>query len=500
MIKSVLAYVSPSKPVKTTPISRKVAVTGAGGYIGSHVVDALLRDPDGRFEVVGTVRSLKDDTKIEHLYALPNAKQKLTLVEADLLNPESLEAAFEGCDFVLHVASPFIMTTMKAVKNAEERIVKPAVEGTKAVMRAANACGVQKVVVTSSVFAIYGRPNEKGVGHTFTEEDWNTSSTLDDAYALSKKLAEMEAWKLAAELELELAVINPSLVLGPPLSKRVDGESVNFMRDILSGKFQSGVPRTLMAAVDVRDVAMAHVRAMLDPKAKGRYICSNKTIELKGLCDLLTPEYKGWPLPKAVVPKWLVKLMAPLTGMATRESIENTVGIDYDVSNTRLTTGLGLHLRPLKETVIDMTKAMVDLKMVTPPEHKAEHKGQHKVLKATKLGIAALAAATLAAKLRKPSSDRPAGPKKTDPVTTTGLKSRFAKFYPSASLTALSPFGKRKPESETSSKGPAFPVASLTLAGTSHISRAFQVLSAIHPANLPHKKESLSDKMTKRFV
>jgi FlaA1/EpsC-like NDP-sugar epimerase len=127
MIKSVMAYVSPSKPVKTSsiPISRKVAVTGAGGYIGSHVVDALLRDPDGRFEVVGTVRSLKDDIKIEHLYALPNAKQKLTLVEADLLNPESLEAAFEGCDFVLHVASPFIMTMMKAVKNAEEVPIGP---------------------------------------------------------------------------------------------------------------------------------------------------------------------------------------------------------------------------------------------------------------------------------------------------------------------------------------------------------------------------------------
>jgi hypothetical protein len=52
-------------------------------------------------------------------------------------------------------------------------------------------------------------------------------------------------------------------------------------------------------------------------------------------------------------------------GIATRESIENTVGIDYDVCNTRLTTGLGLRLRPLKETVIDMTKAMVI--QATPP-------------------------------------------------------------------------------------------------------------------------------------
>jgi nucleoside-diphosphate-sugar epimerase len=81
-------------------------------------------------------------------------------------------------------------------------------------------------------------------------------------------------------LELELAVINPSLVLGPPLSKRVDSESVNFMRDILSGKFQSGVPRTLLAAVDVRDVAMAHVRAMLDPKAKvGNVQCTSVNIQ-----------------------------------------------------------------------------------------------------------------------------------------------------------------------------------------------------------------------------
>eukprot|EP00959_Pyramimonas_sp_CCMP1952_P102769 2149179-Pyramimonas_sp.AAC.1 len=127
MIRTVIDYMSPisrKQRLRLAPPSElsklKVAVTGAGGYIGSHVVNALLQVADERLEVVGTVRDLNDESKYRHVKALQNAETNLTLVEADLLKPESLEAAFEGCDYVLHVASPFILTMMKPTKNPEQ--------------------------------------------------------------------------------------------------------------------------------------------------------------------------------------------------------------------------------------------------------------------------------------------------------------------------------------------------------------------------------------------
>ena len=111
-----------SVPVEDTPV---VLVTGASGFIASHVLKVLLQD--GRFRVRGTVRDAENEAKVRPLYELvPNASHPLELVSAELANEESWKNAVKDCTYVLHLASPF---PSKLPKN-EDSVIQPAVQGT----------------------------------------------------------------------------------------------------------------------------------------------------------------------------------------------------------------------------------------------------------------------------------------------------------------------------------------------------------------------------------
>ena len=133
--------VESSKPI--------VLITGVSGYLGSHVGLVFLKD--GNFTVRGTVRDTKNEKKILPLKkAFGELFDKLTLVEADLENKESIFNAVKGANFVVHTASPF---PLKAPKT-EAELINPAVNGTLAVMEASHANKVKRVVITSSIAAI----------------------------------------------------------------------------------------------------------------------------------------------------------------------------------------------------------------------------------------------------------------------------------------------------------------------------------------------------------
>ena len=145
-----------------------VLVTGASGYIASHIVKQLLVRGDVR--VRGTVRNLKNDKKVTPLREMvPEAKHPLELVEAELTNAESWKEAVKGCSYVYHVASPIPV----AIPRDENVLVRPAVEGAVNVLTACSeASTVKRVVLTSSLGAVsigmYG-----DMGREYTEEDWS---------------------------------------------------------------------------------------------------------------------------------------------------------------------------------------------------------------------------------------------------------------------------------------------------------------------------------------
>ena len=130
----------------------KVGITGITGYVGSQVCKLLLEK--GNYAVKGTVRSIKNAQKMQPLKdAFGDNYDKLEIVEADLTNKDSIYSFVKGWDYIIHVASPFPQVDQKIDENA---VMKPAVEGTLNILRAASEFGVKRVVCTSSLQAIRG--------------------------------------------------------------------------------------------------------------------------------------------------------------------------------------------------------------------------------------------------------------------------------------------------------------------------------------------------------
>lgn len=239
-------------------MAERVLLTGISGYIGQYCGAQLLNQG---FEVVGTVRSLSKADATRSAIAAVAPVEKLTFAEADLLSDEGWNEAMQGCSYVMHVASPFVLAEPKD----ENELITPAVEGTRRVIGAAKRAGVRRLVLTSSTVAmITGKPSGR-----YGPDAWSDISANIGAYAKSKTLAERAAWDAVAGGEMELTVVNPGAVFGPSLGAQVDGQSVTLMTDMIGGKMPM-IPDVAMGMVDVRDVARLHVAAMTTPAASGQ--------------------------------------------------------------------------------------------------------------------------------------------------------------------------------------------------------------------------------------
>jgi nucleoside-diphosphate-sugar epimerase len=330
-----------------------ILVTGATGYIASWIVKYLI---DEGYTVHGTVRSKSDEEKNAHLLQLgENGKGKLILFEADLLKKNSFDEAIKGCELVIHTASPFLI---KGIKNVDKQLIEPALEGTRNVLQAANnATSVKRVVLTSSVVAIYGDGIDvfKTTNGIFTEKDWNTTSTkTHQPYNLSKTLAEKEAWRISKEQDRwDLLVINPGFVMGPSLSKRIDSASIDFMRSLINGKFASGLPDLYFSLVDVRDVAKAHINAGFREKASGRHILIADVKRAIEMAEILREKFHDeYKLPKSVLPNFVVYLIGPFMDLSWKY-LKRNLSIPFKLDNSYSKTDLGITYKSLKQTITE---------------------------------------------------------------------------------------------------------------------------------------------------
>ncbi|AOP32877.1 diaminohydroxyphosphoribosylaminopyrimidine deaminase [Leptospira tipperaryensis] len=348
--------------------SKPVLVTGGAGYIASWVIQYLLEDG---LSVRATVRDKGDSKKISHLLKLGEKfPGKLEFFEADLLKEGSFLNAIQergGVELIIHTASPFLRD---GVKNPQKELVDPAVLGTKNVLLSANqSSSVKRIVLTSSIAAVMG-DNSDASNHPenrLSEADWNTTSSLShQPYPYSKTLAEKEAWKIAGEQsQWDLVTINPSFVMGPSLSERADGTSVNFMLSMINGKFASGVPDMMIGFVDVRDVARAHILAGFTPSAKGRHIVSSETLKFLDVAKKIQEKFGNrFPVPKNAIPKFLTYLIGPFFGLSW-PYISRNVGIPFALDHTYSKKDLGLTYRPIAETFAEHIQQIVSSKMLS---------------------------------------------------------------------------------------------------------------------------------------
>ncbi|MEM7433632.1 MAG: NAD-dependent epimerase/dehydratase family protein [Myxococcota bacterium] len=334
-------------------------VTGASGYAASWIVNELLKRGA---TVRATVRDPSNEEKCRHLVVMGNEHPgTLELAKADLLDPGAFDRVVDGARVVIHTASPFIVGK---VTDPQAQLVEPALSGTKNVLQSVErATSVEKVVVTSSVAAIYGDAVEAShvPGGRFTEEHWNTSSSADhQPYSYSKTVAERSAWEMCnAQGRWKLATINPGFVLGPSKTPRADSESIKFMRDLIRGRYKFGAPPLSFGIVDVRDVATAHVEAAIRPfEGRAILVAGSRTILDMGLA-LRARLGASRPFPTRPIPTPLLYLFGPPQGFSWK-FLRDNAGHPIDFDTTRSTDQLGMRYRPIDDTLADHAEQLIE--------------------------------------------------------------------------------------------------------------------------------------------
>jgi dihydroflavonol-4-reductase len=238
-------------------------VTGASGFLGSHVAKVLC-EQGARLRLL-----VRASSNLKNLQGL-NADT----VTGDLRDPASLEKALAGCDTVFHVAADYRLWV-----RDPHQMYRANVEGTRALLDAARKNAVQRIVYTSSVATIGFTSN----GHTADEDSPVSLEDMIGHYKRSKFLAEQIALE-AGRSGMHVVTVNPTTPVGEQDVKPTPTGRI--VLDFLKRKFPAYV-ETGLNLVDVRDCARGHVAALEKGKSGERYILGGENLTLKQILDKL---------------------------------------------------------------------------------------------------------------------------------------------------------------------------------------------------------------------
>lgn len=336
--------------------SKPILVTGASGFVALHTIIQLLQQG---YTVRATLRSLSREAEVrETISKHVEANDRLEILPADLEQESGWNEAMQNVEYVLHIASPFPLFEPKH----EDELIIPAVQGTVRVLRVAHKAGVRRVVQVSSNAAISA--GHSGENKIFTEADWSDVEKNIGAYSKSKTLAERSAWDFINGTEnlnkMELAVINPPLILGPVPNKNVR-TSIELVRTMMLGQVP-GVGRIKMGLVDVRDVASAIILAMNTPEAAGNrfLVAADKSMWLKDIADLLYDKYaaRGYKINRIQFPSFLVHFIALFDKKVSR--VTESLDWDYELSNEKAKRVLKWTPRSAEESILSMAESLIE--------------------------------------------------------------------------------------------------------------------------------------------
>jgi nucleoside-diphosphate-sugar epimerase len=340
-----------------------VLVTGGSGFIGSHCILHLLA---AGHQVRTTVRNLTREGDVRATLKAGGAEpgDRLVFVAADLEGDAGWPDAVAGCEYVLHVASPF----PPGIPKDENELIVPAREGALRVLRAARDAGVKRVVLTSSFAAIgYGQAPQTA---PFDETNWtDPDGSGVTPYVKSKTLAERAAWDFISRegRQLELAVVNPVGVFGPVLGPDYS-TSILLVQRLLDGAVP-GCPRMCFGAVDVRDVADLHLRAMTNPAARSeRFLAvAGDFMWMIDIARILKRRMgaAGNKVPTRQLPNWLVRLAAlrdPAVGQIVPE-----LGKVKNATNAKARRVLGWTPRSNEDAIVATAESLVEIRRDRSP-------------------------------------------------------------------------------------------------------------------------------------
>ena len=340
-------------------MTNKVLLTGISGWIAKHTAIELL---NAGYEVLGTIRNknLVDQTK--QTISKYASTEKLSFVELDLLKDDGWNEAAKGCSYIFHIASPFPMK----VSSNRENLLPVAVDGTLRVLNAGLNAGVEQIIKTSSIVAMFRKPNRTNP-YTFGENDWSDENWIEGVsdYFLSKTKAEKAAWRLMESkgLKNKLTTINPGGVFGDALDKK-GGTSIEYIRQFMKGKFP-GAPKFAVLISDVKDIAKAHVACIGNNKVGGRRLIVGKDVkrlvELSQLIAEAMPEYKK-KLPTKELPNLMVKLISYIDSSA--KTMIPDLGIMMQTDTSYAEEILGFKFKPAKGCISENARSVVRLGLV----------------------------------------------------------------------------------------------------------------------------------------
>ncbi|WP_416440576.1 SDR family oxidoreductase [Leeuwenhoekiella sp. A16] len=333
-----------------------VLVTGGTGFVGVHSILQLLQKG---YKVKTTLRSLNRKDEVIKMLKIGGITSfhDITFIEADLTKDDNWDNAVKGCDYVLHIASPIFLSLPKN----ENEMIRPAVDGTLRVLKAARNAGVKRVVMTSNFGAV--GYSQKDPSTEITENEWtNPNQKGLSSYNKSKVLAERAAWDFINSEggNMELSVINPVAIFGPSLGPDISS-GFELLRNLINGSMKA-VPNLALNIIDVRDVADLHIRAMTNPQAKGqRFLAlAGGTMTLPEIASFLKnrmPEVSK-NISTRKLPNWAVHIAALFSPKA--KNIASMLKANRNTSNAKAKNILGWQpISNNEEAVIATIESMI---------------------------------------------------------------------------------------------------------------------------------------------
>jgi nucleoside-diphosphate-sugar epimerase len=325
-----------------------VLVTGANSFYSAAIMDMLVKR---NVKIHAAVRSERSVPPLRDRYG---TFIKVFLVP-DISASDAFFEAVAGCDAVLHVASPF----RHEFKDAQADMLDPAVNGAlSALGAAASEPNVSRVVLTSSIAACIDPTHPDGFkrpGYTYTESDWNplsyekasTMTAFPPVYTASKALAEKAAWKFMEEKQpqFDLVCINPCHTWGTYHQQVVSAAAMNFtnadLSTLMDGQHKE-LPKLIMPwMTDIDEVAQAHIKALYEPKANGRYIIANSPFDFQQVVDIMHENFAE--------SDWIKNVPRGTPGQKSQEN-------HFMLDNRRSREHLGVVYHPWKDSVINFCR------------------------------------------------------------------------------------------------------------------------------------------------
>ncbi|TAQ88809.1 hypothetical protein B7494_g2866 [Chlorociboria aeruginascens] len=339
-------------------MAKRILLTGANGFVGSHILDQLL---GSGFSVRAIVRSEAKSKQV--LSDFPNYGSQLDFgIVPDITTSGAFDTAVQAnppFDAVVHTASPFLY---RVISNNRE-FLDPAIKGTLEILKSikAHAPTVKRVVITSSCAAVvnFAADPIASPQKIYTEEDWNPTTwegaltgTQNSGYQASKKFAEKSAWDFVEteKPNFDLVTLTPPMVYGPIRHSVASVKQLNESNSriwklfIDSSKDKELPPNGMHVYVDVRDLALAHVKAVTLPEASNqRFIICQGQVTSQNISDIL----------RSSIPE--LEERTPKGTPGGNPLSPNA----YTCSSSRAEKVLGLKFRSKEETFVDLAKQLL---------------------------------------------------------------------------------------------------------------------------------------------